>query len=54
MTKVDEEARNTKLRRLYDIVNVFKSLGLVEKTDNGGKKSGFKWLGTEGLEAKAE
>lgn len=39
----------TKIRRLYDIVNVFKSVGLVEKTPMPNKKPGFRWLGTERL-----
>lgn len=36
----------TKIRRLYDIVNVFKSIGLVEKASMPNKKPGFQWLGT--------
>ena len=42
---VDEEFLKTKIRRLYDIVNVFKSLNLVRKISLGTKKPGFKWLG---------
>lgn len=38
----------TKIRRLYDIVNVFKSVGLVENP-MPNKKPGFRWLGTERL-----
>ena len=41
----DEDILKTKIRRLYDIVNVFKSLGLVKKISLGTKKPGFKWLG---------
>lgn len=39
----------TKIRRLYDIVNVFKSVGLVEKAPMANKKPGFQWLGTQRL-----
>lgn len=42
---VDEEFLKKKIRRLYDIVNVFKSLGLVRKISLGTKKPGFRWLG---------
>lgn len=40
----------TKIRRLYDIVNVFKSIGLVQKVPLLGKKSGFEWMGIGELE----
>jgi transcription factor E2F7/8 len=39
----------TKIRRLYDIVNVFRSLGLIKKTHVPSKKPGFIWLGTAQL-----
>jgi hypothetical protein len=39
----------TKIRRLYDIVNVFKSVGLVEKVHMPNKKAGFRWVGTDYL-----
>jgi transcription factor E2F7/8 len=39
----------TKIRRLYDIVNVFKSLGLIQKTHVPSKRPGFIWLGTKHL-----
>lgn len=38
-----------KIRRLYDIVNVFKSLGLIEKVVNSSGKSVFEFKGVEGL-----
>lgn len=38
-----------KIRRLYDIVNVFKSLGLIEKVVNCSGKSVFKFKGVDGL-----
>jgi len=50
---LSERERKTKLRRLYDIVNVFKSLGLIEKIKSE-KKPLFKWLGVHGLESKIE
>jgi transcription factor E2F7/8 len=41
MKTVDEAAIKTKIRRLYDIINVFKSLGLVRKICLDNKKPGF-------------
>lgn len=41
----------TKVRRLYDIINVFKALGLVKKTTEG-KKTLFYWAGEEGLRSQ--
>ena len=38
-----------KIRRLYDIVNVFKSLGLIEKVINSSGKSVFQFKGVQGL-----
>ena len=38
-----------KIRRLYDIVNVFKSLGLIEKVINSSGKSVFQFKGVKGL-----
>lgn len=35
-----------KVRRLYDIINVFKAIGLIEKEENN---KGFVWGGSEGL-----
>lgn len=40
----------TKIRRLYDIANVFKSLGLIRKTLLENKKPAFYWLGIAGLD----
>ena len=40
----------TKIRRLYDIANVFKSLGLIKKTLLLNKKPAFHWLGIPGLD----
>lgn len=37
-----------KVRRLYDIANVLRSLKLIEKfhvTEAGGRKPAFKWIG---------
>ena len=44
-----QEFLRSKIRRLYDIVNVFKSLHLVKKIILPNKKTGFKWLGVEKL-----
>ena len=49
MKDIDSDSLRTKVRRLYDIVNVFKSLKLVEKTCLPNKKPGFKWKGTNDL-----
>ena len=49
INEANEQLLRTKIRRLYDIINVFKSLGLVKKTTLPSKKPGFKWLGTENL-----
>ena len=46
----DSALAKTKIRRLYDIVNVFKSVGLVEKVHTPSKKAGFRWVGTGYLE----
>ena len=46
----DEVLVKTKIRRLYDIVNVFKSVGLVEKAHLPNKKPGFRWSGLKQLE----
>jgi len=44
----DPTAMRTKVRRLYDIANVFSSMGLLEKTRHleSGKPS-FRWLGSK-------
>jgi transcription factor E2F7/8 len=40
---------------LYDIANVFKSLGLIQKTAiQGTKKPAFEWVGKKGVERFAE
>lgn len=46
----DSAMIKTKIRRLYDIVNVFKSLGLVHKVHIPSKKPGFSWLGASRLQ----
>ncbi|XP_028295574.1 transcription factor E2F8 isoform X2 [Gouania willdenowi] len=46
----DENKYKTKVRRLYDIANVLRSLKLIEKVhvnDLRGKKPAFKWVGPE-------
>jgi transcription factor E2F7/8 len=35
----------TKIRRLYDITNVFKAMGLVKKTITKDRKVAIEWLG---------
>jgi len=40
----------TKIRRLYDITNVFKAIGLVKKTITSDKKVAIEWLGLAGFE----
>jgi transcription factor E2F7/8 len=46
MKEMDEASVRTKIRRLYDIINVFRSLGLVKKTSLPSKKPGYEWAGT--------
>lgn len=41
----DELKLKTQIRRLYDIANVFKSLGLIQKVHLPNRKPAFKWLG---------
>ena len=43
-----------KIRRLYDIVNVFKSLGLIEKITNSSGKSVFRFRGVTGLRSNVK
>ena len=35
----------TKIRRLYDITNVFKAMGLIKKTTTPDRKIAIEWLG---------
>jgi hypothetical protein len=55
---MEPQRLKTKVRRLYDIANVFKSLGLVKKTYLKSRKPGFEWIGVSGLrdmfQAKSE
>ncbi|KAE9449201.1 hypothetical protein C3L33_18909, partial [Rhododendron williamsianum] len=45
----DPTAMRTKVRRLYDIANVFSSINLIEKTHHPeSRKPAFRWLGLEG------
>ncbi len=37
----------SKARRLYDISNVLRSLGLIEKSKNLKRKNEFRWLGSK-------
>lgn len=47
---IDEHKIKTKIRRLYDIANVFSSLGLIKKICLDSKKPAFKWIGNQGLD----
>lgn len=49
MNESNDETKKTKVRRLYDIVNVFKCLGLVRKVKTSGAKPAYEWLGCEEL-----
>ncbi|KAK4786136.1 hypothetical protein SAY86_002825 [Trapa natans] len=43
-------AMRTKIRRLYDIANVFSSMNMIEKTHNPEtRKPAFRWLGWRGV-----
>ena len=47
----EENKIKTKIRRLYDIANVFKSIGIIKKTHIDAKnKPGFEYLGYQGLD----
>jgi transcription factor E2F7/8 len=46
MKEMDDASVKTKIRRLYDIINVFRSLGLVRKASLPSKKPGYEWAGT--------
>ncbi len=50
MKDTDEAVIRTKIRRLYDIINVFRSLGLVRKSILSSKRPGYEWAGTDFLE----
>lgn len=39
----------TKIRRLYDISNVFKAMGLVKKVITKDRKVAIEWLGRMGV-----
>jgi hypothetical protein len=47
--ELKKSENKNKIRRLYDIVNVFKSLGLIEKVINSSGKSVFQFRGVDGL-----
>eukprot|EP01017_Pseudomicrothorax_dubius_P020717 TRINITY_DN2249_c0_g2_i1.p1 TRINITY_DN2249_c0_g2~~TRINITY_DN2249_c0_g2_i1.p1 ORF type:complete len:481 (+),score=96.56 TRINITY_DN2249_c0_g2_i1:189-1631(+) len=47
----EEKKLKTKVRRLYDIANVFSALGLIRKTNGDAGKPAFCWVGAPGLEA---
>ncbi|XP_061593829.1 transcription factor E2F8 [Cololabis saira] len=51
-TDQDKNKFKTKVRRLYDIANVLRSLKLIEKvhvTEERGRKPAFEWVGPEGF-----
>jgi Fe2+ or Zn2+ uptake regulation protein len=41
----NDDGVRTKVRRMYDIISVFKALKLVEKTNLANGKPAFRWLG---------
>lgn len=46
----DPKQVKTKIRRLYDIVNVFKSISIVQRVRVSGMKPSFQWQGLTALE----
>ncbi|WCJ20885.1 E2F transcription factor-like E2FF [Euphorbia peplus] len=49
---INSTAMRTKVRRLYDIANVFSSLNLIDKTHHPeSRKPAFRWLGWRGHNA---
>lgn len=47
--ELKQNENKNKIRRLYDIINVFKSLGLIEKVLNSSGKSVLTFKGLQGL-----
>lgn len=47
--KTERHKLKTKIRRLYDIANVFLALGIIKKAYLSNRKPAFKWRGSEGL-----
>ena len=47
-TRVNFQIYN-QIRRLYDIANVLKSIGLIKKVHTD-KRSGYEWIGEFGLD----
>jgi hypothetical protein len=48
---IEENKIKTKVRRLYDIANVFTALGLIKKTClEDSRKPAFQWVGLAGLD----
>jgi len=48
----DQNKIKTRIRRLYDIANVFKSIGIIKKTQKDiQNKHGFEYMGYQGLDA---
>ena len=45
----DECNRKTKIRRIYDIANVFQSIGILKKIHNSESKKMYKWEGASGF-----
>lgn len=45
----DSHKLKTKIRRLYDIANVFLALGVIQKAYLPNRKPAFSWTGLEGL-----
>lgn len=41
----------TKIRRLYDITNVFKAMGLIKKVTSKNRKIAIEWQGLKGFDA---
>ena len=63
LSKEDDLFFKSQTRRLYDIANVLKSLGIIEKIkyfqakaekNQKEKKNAFKWIGSQGFEIDQE
>lgn len=46
---LDECNKKTKIRRIYDIANVFQSIGIIKKIHNPESKTIYKWEGVSGF-----
>jgi len=44
-----EKRLKTKVRRLYDIANIFRSMGMISKVRTRNSKPAYRWEGIQGI-----